>query len=241
MYKGKRFLAIIPARGGSKGLPKKNIKDINGKPLIFWSLAAAKNCDYIDEVYVSTDSQEIADVCEKFGVKVPELRPKYLAQDTSTSADVVIQVLDLFKSRGKDFDYFVLLEPTSPLRKKEDLNNIIELAIDNKNCESVVSMGKVHMEHPMIVKKYINEKILPYIENAERITQRQQVDDAYFPYGVAYLVKTSAFKENRIFYGEKSLPYFIERWQNYEVDDIYDFKCIETIMKERESELWANI
>ncbi len=237
MYKDKKFLAIIPARGGSKGLPKKNIKVMNGKPLIAWTIENAKKCPYIDEIYVSTDSQEIADVCENFGIKVPELRPDYLASDTSTSADVVIHVLDTLEKQGKNFDYFMLLEPTSPLRKKDDLKNAIELAIKNPDKESVVSLGEVHMEHPTIVKKYNNEKIMPYMDDAKKVTQRQQLDKAYFPYGVVYMVKVDEFRKKRIFYGKESVPYFIERWQNYEVDDIYDFLCIEAIMKEKEGEL----
>lgn len=235
MYKNKKILAIIPARGGSKGLPGKNIRPLLGKPLIGWTVEAAIKSKYIDEVFVSTDSMEIANTAEQFGVKVPELRPVELASDKATSASVVLYTLDMFKDQGKEFDYFLLLEPTSPLRKPDDLDNAIALACDNPDKAGVVSLGEVHMEHPSIVKRVDeNNVIMPYVE-AQRVTQRQQLDKAYFPYGVVYLVKTDYFVKNQLFYGTDSLPYLIERWQCYEIDDIYDFIAIESILKYNQS------
>lgn len=238
MYKDKKVLAIITARGGSKGLPKKNIKPLNEKPLIGWTLEQAKNCPYIDEIFVSTDCKEIAAVCEDFGVNVPFLRPDELAVDTSSSMDVVEHVVNSLEKENKTFDYILLLEPTSPLRKKDDLKNAIEKVINNKNADGIISLGEVHMEHPMIIKKVTeDEKIVPYIEDVKKITQRQQADKAYFPYGVVYMVKTSVFREKKMFYTDNVIPYFIERWQNYEIDDIYDFLCIEAILKEKRGEI----
>ena len=94
----------------------------------------------------------------------------------------------------------------------------------------MVSLGEVHTEHPFIVKKVEDNKITPFIEDTKKVTQRQELSKAYFPYGVCYLVKTSYFEKEKLFYSEYSIPYFIERWQNYEIDDIYDFLCIETIL-----------
>lgn len=231
MYKSKKILAIIPARGGSKGLPDKNIKLLCGKPLIGWTISQAKASMYIDEIFVTTDCLKIADVAERFGIKVPFLRPKELATDSASSMDVVDHVLSYFKEEGKHFDYIILLEPTSPLRKKDDLDVAIKLAVDNETSDGVVSLGEVHMEHPMIVKK-INEKgkITSYIDEVKKITQRQQADRAYFPYGVIYMIKSEVFKREKAFYTNNIIPYFIERWQNYEVDDIYDFIAIEAIL-----------
>lgn len=231
MYKSKNILAIIPARGGSKGLPDKNIKLLCGKPLIGWTISQAKASKYIDEIFVTTDCLKIADVAEQFGITVPFLRPKELATDSASSMDVVDHVLSYFKEEGKLFDYIVLLEPTSPLRKKNDLDAAIKLAVDNETSDGVVSLGEVHMEHPMIVKK-INEKgkITSYIDEVKKITQRQQADKAYFPYGVIYMIKSEVFKREKAFYTNNITPYFIERWQNYEVDDIYDFIAIESIL-----------
>ena len=235
MYKNKKILAIITARGGSKGLPGKNIKSLLGKPLIGWTIEQAKACKYIDEIFISTDSKEIADISEQFGVLVPSLRPPELALDTSSSMDVIMYTINTLK---KKYDYIILLEPTSPLRKKDELNKIVEQIIDNIDADGLITLGEVHMEHPMIVKK-INQdgKIIPYIPDLQKITQRQQADKAYFPYGVAYVIKTDVFIKKMTFYTENIIPYFIERWQNYEIDDIYDFFCIESIIKEKGDEL----
>jgi CMP-N,N'-diacetyllegionaminic acid synthase len=237
MINDKMILAIIPARGGSKGLPGKNIKPLLGKPLIGWTIEQAKESKYIDEIYVSTDSQEIADVAITFGIDVPHLRPSELASDTATSASFVIYTINLYKNKGVNFDYLLLLEPTSPLRNIYDIDNAIELAINNSDKTGVVSLGEVHMEHPSIVKTIDQEgRIVPYFEEKSKITQRQQLHKALFPYGVIYLVKIEEFLKDNLFYGINSLPYYIERWQCYEVDDIYDFVAIESIMKMRNSQ-----
>lgn len=226
-----RVLAIIPARGGSKGLPGKNIKPLLGKPLIGWTIEQAKASKYITEIFVSTDSQEIADVAETFGIPVPELRPAELASDAATSASFVIYTIEKLRSEGKEFDYIILLEPTSPLRTIKDIDSIIELAMQNPDKTGVVSLGEVHMEHPTIVKTINNEgQIIPYLENAAKITQRQETDKAYFPYGVGYLVKVDHFLKTHQFYESSSINYFIDRWQCYEIDDIYDFVAIEAVL-----------
>ena len=126
----------------------------------------------------------------------------------------------------------MLLEPTSPLRKRNDIDEIINLAVDNPDRDGVISVGEIHGEHPAIVKR-ISQKgnIVPYVENSHTVYQRQQFDKAFFPYGVGYLIKISKFKETHTIYTDNVLPYYIERWQNYEIDDIYDFICIENIMK----------
>ena len=108
MYRDKKILAIIPARGGSKGLPGKNIKPLLGKPLIGWTIEQALASEYIDEIFVSTDSREIADVAETFGVQVPDLRPEELANDTASSMDFILYTLYLLEKRGKKFSYIVI-------------------------------------------------------------------------------------------------------------------------------------
>lgn len=235
MYKDKRVLAVVTARGGSKGLPKKNILKLNEKPLIAYTVEQIKKSMFLDKAFVSTDSQEIADVCIEYGIDVPELRPSELAQDSSSSMDVLSYTIDLLEKKGESFDYLILLEPTSPLRKDDDIDNMIKIAVDNPEADGVISLGRVHLEHPTIDKRVSQlGYIVPYIENAPLYYQRQKEDAAYFPYGVGYLVKVERFKETHTIYMDKMLPFFIERWQNYEIDDIYDFKLIETIIKMEE-------
>jgi len=231
MYKDKKILAIIPARGGSKGLPKKNIRPLLGKPLIGWTIEQAKESKYIDEIFVSTDSQEIADVSGNFGIKVPFLRPPELAKDDSATSDAILHVLNELKNSGKTYDYVALLEPTSPLRKDEDIDNALKKLIDDKNADGLVTVGLVHMEHPLIVKKIVNNFVKPYIDNCSTIYQRQQADKAYFPYGVIYISKVDIYIEKKSFYLENTISYEIERWQNYEIDDEIDFMIAEQILK----------
>ena len=153
MYKKKKIIAIIPARGGSKGLLNKNIKKIYEKPLIYWTLKRVKESKLIDKYFISTDSIRIKNVCEKIGFDIPVLRPSEFAEDDSPSSDVVIHALDYFKKLSLKFDYVVLLEPTSPLRKPDDIDNAIKKLIDDQNSDTLVSLGEVHMEHPSITKK----------------------------------------------------------------------------------------
>ena len=138
----KDILFVIPARGGSKRLPKKNILPLNGKPLVCYSIDTALQIVDADNVCVSTDSDEIIKVVEKYGLHVPFKRPDDLASDTATTNDVLVHAVNYFKERGKDFKLLVLLQATSPLRKKEDVINAIGL-VDN-SCDMVVSVRKSH-------------------------------------------------------------------------------------------------
>lgn len=232
MTNNKTILALIPARGGSKGISKKNIKPLLGKPLISWTIEQAKKSKYFDRIIVSTDSEEIAEVAKEYGAEVPFLRPKELARDDSPTSDAIIHALNWFEKREEYFDIVVLLEPTSPLRRENDLDNAIELFIKNiDKADSLVSVGKVYLENPYIMKKIEHGYAKSFIEIDENIYQRQQLPKVYFPYGVIYLSKVDAFKKYKTFYQEKTVPYFIERWQNYEIDDMWDFICIEAILK----------
>jgi N-acylneuraminate cytidylyltransferase/CMP-N,N'-diacetyllegionaminic acid synthase len=232
MYLDKSFLAIIPARGGSKGLPSKNIKKLSGKPLISWTIETAKKSKYLDKIMVTTDSQEIADIAKDVGAEVPFLRPDYLASDTATSFDAVKHTLDHYKE--KNYDYVVLLEPTSPLREDTDIDKMIEkLVASQESADSIISIGEV-TEHPNIMKKLTrDDKLIPYIDDCESELRRQEYEAAYFPYGVAYIVKKSALLSEESFYTKKNVFYKIQRHQCYEIDDIYDFICIESIIDYR--------
>ncbi|BFU76849.1 acylneuraminate cytidylyltransferase family protein [Arcobacter sp. 15-2] len=232
MYKEKTFLAIIPARGGSKGLPGKNIKELCGKPLIAWSIEAGLKSKYLDEVVVSTDYEKIADIAKDYGANVPFLRPDNLANDTATSFDAVKHTIDYYKTElNKEYDYIVLLEPTSPLREDNDIDKIIEKILKFEDrFDSIISIGEVH-EHPSIMKKTVNHTLVQYWKDLEMSTRRQDNDIAFFPYGVAYVVKMEAFLEEKTFYTNRNTYFEIKRYQCYEIDDIYDFLAIENIMK----------
>lgn len=232
MINGKSVLALIPARGGSKGLPHKNIRPMCGKPLIAWSIEKAKLSKYLDMVLVTTDSQEIADIAKQYGAYAPFLRPPELATDQSSTYDAVRHALGYLKiTEGKTFDYIVLLEPTSPLREDNDVDQMLERLIEaSSDFDSIVSIGEID-EHPSIVRRLRGGRLEPFCSGLEQTTRRQDNEPAYFPYGVAYIAKTDVYLAEKTFYSQRCTYFLIKRYQNYEIDDIYGFLCAESVMK----------
>ncbi len=232
MIKGKSVLAVIPARGGSKGLERKNIKPICGKPLIAWSIEKAKKSRYLDVILVSTDDDEIADVAKDYGAYVPYKRPSEFATDHSPTSDVIRHALSYFKkNESKEFDFIVLLEPTSPLREDDDIDLMLEIITrEHYKYDSIVSVGEV-IEHPSIMKRLTDGSIEPFCPSLEQTTRRQDNTPAYFPFGVAYIAKTKSYLEENTFYTKRCTYFLIKRYQNYEIDDIYSFICTENVMK----------
>lgn len=228
-----KILAIIPARKGSKRLPEKNIKLLLGKPLIAWTVEQACQCNYFDKVIISTDCEKIAKIGKYFGADVPFLRPAELSKDDSSSMDLVHHALNYYSLRGEIFDIVVLLEPTSPLRKNQNLNQAMKLFIEKlSSYDSLISVGKIERELPSVIKKIDNRNILSAFLKKEETDNHKEKLEAYFPYGVIYAVKVSMLSKDNTFYQEKSLPYIIERWQNFEIDDLVDFLCVEKMMEE---------
>lgn len=232
MFDKKSILAIIPARGGSKGLPRKNILPICGRPLISWTIEKANISKYLDKIIVSTDCKEIAKVALEAGAEVPFMRPSDLSTDHSPTIDVIEHAVSKLKTeQSKDYDYVFLLEPTSPLRENDDIDSMIQTLINKRSqFDSIISIGEVD-EHPSIIKKIKGERIKPFCKDVAIKTRRQDNEPAYFPYGVGYLAKTEALLNERTFYLEKCTFYKIKKYQNYEIDDIYGFWCVENIMR----------
>jgi CMP-N-acetylneuraminic acid synthetase len=227
--KAPRILGLILARGGSKRLPGKNIRPLAGKPLVAWSVEAAKACPAIADVVVSTDDEAIAQVAREHGARVPFLRPPALAGDTSTSADAALHALDFLRDQeGLSFDAVILLEPTSPLRASTDLPGVASLLARRwDETDAVVTVGCVQLEQPAVMKSMDSDgRLAPWVDLGTG-----EMPVAWFPYGVAYAVKTEALRQQRTFYPPRVLGYTIERWQNYEVDDLFDFLCVEAVMQ----------
>jgi CMP-N,N'-diacetyllegionaminic acid synthase len=226
-------LALVPARGGSKGLPGKNLRSLAGKPLVVWSIEQALATPEVTRVMVSTDDPQIADVARAAGAEVPFLRPAELARDDSPTAGAVLHALDFLAARGEEFDAVLLLEPTSPLRAAGDLGRAIATLRDRwEDADSVVSLGEIHTESPFVAKTVAAGRVAPLLPPTGS-TRRQDLPTAYFPYGVAYLTKVSVFRATQAFYHTSSVPLLIERWQNFEVDDAVDFLCVEAVMRAR--------
>lgn len=235
MIQDKSILAIIPARGGSKGLPGKNIKPLCGKPLIAWSIEAGKGSKYIDEVMVTTDSEEIAKVAREFGASVPFLRPAKLASDTATSMEVIKHVIDFYRDEfHRRFDYIVLLEPTSPLREKEDVDKAIELLLANSQASAVVGISKTESQNPaFLIKKDEHGFLVGYEDRKMKILRRQDIGDVYFFEGSVYVSQTDTLLEEKTFYHEHTLGYEFPKWKSLEIDDIDDFFMVEALMKHK--------
>lgn len=226
-----KIVAIIPARGGSKRLPNKNIMNLCGKPLIVYSIESALNSKLVNKTIVSTDDNNIARISRQYGADVIK-RPDELAKDSSPTIDAVVHALTQLESQGESFDIVVLLEPTSPLRKVDDIDNAIGVFIKNyDHADMLTSLGEIHLESPYIAKIVENGFVKKLIGTKQTPEMR-----TYFPYGVIYAWKVESLKKYNTLSMDKVVPYFIERWQNYEIDDAYDFMCVETIMKGRAKE-----
>lgn len=234
-----RILGLVLARGGSKRLPGKNLRPLHGRPLLAWSIEAALACPAIALTLVSTDCETIAGVALACGAQVPFLRPALLAQDHSTSADAALHALDYLRDvQGQDFDAVLLLEPTSPLRASGDLAGVASLLSRRwQETDAVVTVGRVALEQPAVMKMLGDDGFLsPWLLEAAGAPAVEH-GAAWFPYGVAYAVKVSALRQWRSFYPPRVLGYTIERWQNYEVDDEFDFVCVEAIVNHFKGEL----
>jgi len=229
---GKTVIGIIPARGGSKGLPGKNWREMCGKPLIAWTIEKALKSKLLDVVMVTTDSVEIAEIAKKFGAEVPFIRPAELATDTANSYVAIRHALDYYRlNKNREFDFTMLLEPTSPLREDDDVDRVIEaLHLERQHFDSIVTLGEVG-EHPSIMKRFAGKEVIPFSPDLPQTKRRQDNDKAYFPYGVAYLAKTSTLIEEDTFYTKRCMGFEIKQYQKHEIDDLYDFVCTEAVMK----------
>ena len=234
MYKDKTFLAIIPARGGSKGLPGKNIKKLCGKPLIAWSIEAGLKSKYLDEVVVSTDYQNIANIAKQYGASVPFLRPDYLASDTATSFEAVKHTIEYYKNElDKEFDYIVLLEPTSPLREDSDIDLAIEKLLNSK-AQAIVGISKTEDQNPAFLLKKDNANYISGYEDKDmKVLRRQDINDVYFFEGTIYISEANVLIDKKTFYHENTIGYEVPKYKSLEIDDVDDFIMVEAIMKHK--------
>lgn len=239
MYQGKTFLAIITARGGSKGLPRKNIKEMCGKPLIFWSIEAGLGSEYVDEVMVTTDSEEIASISREFGASVPFLRPAEFSSDVATSFDVIKHAVIFYENElHKKFDYVVLLEPTSPLRDKDDIDMAIEKLFSNPNASAIVGISKTESQNPaFLIQKSDKDFLVGYESHDMKVLRRQDINEVYFFEGSVYVSRVDTLLSKKTFYHECTLGYEVPKWKSLEIDDIDDFIMVEAMMKVKRSYL----
>ena len=231
MINKKKIVALIPARSGSKGLKNKNILNLKGNPLIHYPITAAKDSLYVDRIIVSTDSEKIADIAKTHGAEVPFLRPLNLASDTTTSSEVIIHMLETLNTELADFEYLILLEPTSPLTTGNDIDRaLIELDSNNK-FTALTSVAKIESNHPEYCLSINDNKIQPYKGKFPgKAMRRQEIEDLYFLDGSLYLSRIKNFIKTKSFYHEKTLPFIVPYWKSFEIDTYLDLVCIEAIM-----------
>lgn len=237
MIEDKRVIAVIPARGGSKGLPRKNLLMLFGKPLLGWPVETAQKSMCVDRIIVSTEDPEIAEVARKVGAEVPFLRPAELASDDASSVSVALHALGFLAERNENYDYLILLEPTSPLTESDDIDKAIEiLHREREHADAIVGVSRVQSTHPDFdVRLDTLGLIRPYaVKEFQDIKRRQEIEVLYFLDGSLYASAVDALVANRTFYHSRTLGYVVPHWKSFEVDDYVDFICVEALMSRRD-------
>ena len=220
-------LFVITARGGSKGLPGKNIKELCGKPLIAYSIDVARAFADNEHICVSTDSEEIKKVVEDYGLEVPFLRPDYLATDTATSNDVLVHAVNFYKTRGIEYKRLILLQPTSPLRTVDDVAGA--LALYREDIDMVVSVMKSHAPAVLCNEDEDGFVQLVYNKNA---SGRQQLQEMYEFNGAIYVMNTESLLNKGVAGFTRKVKYVMSKENSVDIDDIIDYRLVEAIMKD---------
>ncbi|MDD5530157.1 MAG: acylneuraminate cytidylyltransferase family protein [bacterium] len=229
MYKGKTILGLVLARGGSKGLPGKNIRPLFGKPLIAWTIERALASTYLDKVIVNTDDRKIADISEKYGAEIPFMRPKRLATDNAKSMDVVLHTINWIEKNNKPYDLVMLLQPTSPLRKTEDIDNSIKLLF-NKEALSIVSVCETE-HHPYWSNKLPEDKCMKdFIDKKVINKNRQELPVFYRLNGAIYLTYWDYFKKHKTFLGRETFAYVMPKERSIDIDEEIDINLAEIMI-----------
>ena len=226
-----RVLAIIPARSGSKGLKDKNIKPLLGKPLLAYTIEAAINSEIFNTVHVSTDSEEYSAIAKQFGADQPFLRNNITSGDTSSSWDVVREVLQKYKDIGIEFDYLALLQPTSPLRSAKDVKNAFALFTE-KHARTLVSVAET--DHPIQWCFSLDSTLSmdKFCKSPYKDCRRQELDKHYRENGAIYIAHTEdAMKQDFDFYKDKCFAYIMSRNKSIDIDTMIDFQIAELLMK----------
>jgi CMP-N,N'-diacetyllegionaminic acid synthase len=224
-------IAIIPARGGSKGLPGKNTKLLKGIPLICYSIDTALKAKLISRVVVSTDDEEIATIAKECGAEIPFMRPQELAEDNSMVMDAYFYTLDRLSKESKTtISSFVALLPTVPLRLPEDIDTAVEIFESNK-ADSVISVTKAPIPVQWYRKINNNGTLCDYLPEFNAVLNRQELEQTYVPNGAIYVFRTERLRETRQYYMDKTCPYIMPRERSADIDELLDFEWAEFLLK----------
>jgi CMP-N,N'-diacetyllegionaminic acid synthase len=232
-----KILGYIPARSGSKGVVNKNIKQLNHKPLLQYTLRTAMDClemGVLDDVLVSTDSKDYLKLCEQEGFETRYLRPKELASDTSPTIDGIIHALDWYECQSnKAFDAVMIMQPTSPFRRIEDVISSIKLLKGNPNASCVASVMKLEDHHPRRIKKIQDNVLIDFTPDLiePEPSRRQDFEPiAYIRNGAIYLTRTNVIKQEGKIRGDTVIPYIMPASNSVNIDTHFDFVTAEAAL-----------
>lgn len=230
-----KVLAIVPARCGSKGFPNKNIAKIGDKTLLDLAVRVGLDCKSVDDVYVSTDCNEYENIALKVGAKSLGLRPEEFATDSAKSIDVVI---DLINKLEKKYDYLVLLQPTSPIREPQDIENMINI-LKEKNADACVSVTQFEEPHPFKLKSIDSDGyVKSFIDGTTSEVPRQFLPKAYALNGAIYITKIETILNEKTFLPQKTMPYIMDT--NINIDSEEDFIFLETMVQKKKVKVWGS-
>lgn len=226
MIGNKRVLAMIPARGGSKGIPRKNIKPLVGKPLIAWTIEAARSSRYIDRLILSSEDEEIMDVARQYGCDVPFVRPPELARDETAGIEPVLHALTMLPG----YDYLLMLQPTSPLRTSGDIDAIIELC-QHSGASSAVSVTEVDHSPYWMYRTDTEGRLQPLLDQKDLPARRQDLPDIYALNGALYVAACQELYTSRTFVNTQTVAYIMPRERSLDIDTPFDFKLCELLLQ----------
>lgn len=228
-----KVLALICARGGSKGVPGKNVKHLCGKPLIQWSIECAKNCTEIDDIVVSTDCSRIAEASKNAGAEVPFMRPDFLASDQSKQIDAIAHALEFLKEQEREYKAIALLQPTCPLRKSEDISGALQL-LEEQNADTVITVTEGNsVVFSTFYDRSDDGRLEQKFEASKEGTIRQDFPAIYKRCGVIYILRPDYILKNRVLYGEKVYGYVIPEERSFDIDTQFDWELTEVLMNKR--------
>jgi CMP-N,N'-diacetyllegionaminic acid synthase len=223
-----RVLAVIPARGGSKGIPGKNIKALGGKPLIAWTIDVAHSASYIDRLVVSTDDEEIARVARSHGADVPFIRPPGLATDNAPTIDTILHAVENLPG----FDWILVLQPTSPFRVAEDIEGILKLC-QSESAPAAVSIAEASINPYWMYQKSEGSVLRPLLELPPTFTRRQDLPKVYALNGALYLAEISWLKKKKTFINGETVGYEMPKYRSLDLDTLEDWEFAEYLIEHK--------
>lgn len=232
-----RVLGVIPARGGSKGVPRKNVRTLLGKPMIAYTIEAALAAHPpLSRLLVSTDNDEIADISRQYGADVPFMRPAELATDKARSLPVIQHAVRFVETQeGRPYEWVLLLQPTTPLREAQDIQSAIALAALSQ-YDSIISVVQVYEHHPSLMKRIEDGLLLPFCVEEKEGTRRQDYSPAaYMRNGAIYLTRRDVLMERDTIWGERICPYVMPRERSVNIDDELDLIVADRLLRQKQN------